>query len=370
MKIQLMPQDLVRHISRCQRAISTRTSMPILECIKFEAFSNELTLTATDLELTIRSRMECQIEEEGYMVVPSAMIGNIFRKLPASPAILEEKDGILSIRCFDSYFELQLPNPSEFPQVPDVNSARKTSYKNELLKRAINETEFAASLDESKIAITGIFYEKIGNEASFVSLDGYRVAVSKIPAAGDNGENFDDSMIIPRRAMIELARLLEDNEMTELSSIPGHILFESGTFELYSRLIDKKYINYKEIISSDYKCKIKIDRRPFQEAVERASLLTQAERAHLIKFTIKGNELEIESNSEIGHVNERVPIEKEGEDLLIAFNARYILDGLKALESDQLNLYLNGSLNPMLVRPADDEDSYLYLVLPVRIAGE
>lgn len=369
MKIQVMPQDLVRHINRCQRAISARTSMPILECIKFEAFSNQLTLTATDLELTIRSRMECNIEEEGYMVVPSNMIGNIFRKLPQSPALIEEKDGLLTIRCFDSYFELQLPNPSEFPPVPDVDSIAKSVFKNELLKRAVNETEFAASVDESKIAITGIYYERKDDKANFVSLDGYRVAVSRI-GLEDGNKNLDESMIIPRRAMIELSKLLEDGETTSLSSIPGHVLFESGSFELYSRLIDKKYINYKEIISDEYKCKIKIERRPFQQAVERASLLTQAERAHLIKFNISTNEMEIESNSEIGHVNERLAIEKEGEDLIIAFNARYILDGLRALESERLVLYLNGSLNPMLIRPAEDEEAYLYLVLPVRIAGE
>lgn len=369
MKIQVMPQELVKRIGQCQRAISSRTTMQILECIRFEAKEDVLTLTASDLELTIQTSMLCKVQEEGVMVVPSSMIGNIFRKLPSEEAILEEKDGLLKIRCADSYFDLQVPNPSEFPEVPEVDSERKTTVDNDALSRAVTETEFATSLDESKIALTGIFYERRPDSIRLVTLDGYRLAVRDVRLSAEE-EVFEESMIVPKRCMIELSRLLSPEDRTIIRTVPGHIFFESGSLKLYSRLIDKTFINYEEIISEENQTKVVVDRQAFRDAIERASLLTQGERAHLIKLDFQDDGLHIASNSELGHVNEFIAMKLEGEACRIAFNARYLLDGVRALQSEKITLYLNGMLNPMVIRPTEEEDTYLYLVLPVRIAGE
>lgn len=369
MKIQVMPNELVKLIGQCQRAISTRTTMPILECIRFEAYQDILTLTASDLELTIQTSMPCKVLEEGTMVVASSMIGNIFRKLPGAIASMEEQQGTLIIRCAESNFSLQVPNATDFPDVPEVNSERMTVIANDVLAQAITETEFATSLDDSKIALTGIYYERRPEDVRLVTLDGYRLAVREM-ALDAQQEVFEESMIVPKRCMIELSRLLKPEETTIIRTVPGHIYFESGSLKLYSRLIDKNFISYEEIISAEKKTTVIVDRQAFRDAIERASLLTQGERAHLVKLDFQEEGLHIESNSELGHVDEFVDVDCQGESCCIAFNAKYLLDGVRALQSERVTLYLNGTLNPMIIRPTEEEESYLYLVLPVRIAGQ
>ncbi len=369
MKIRVMPQELVRHISQVQRAISSRTTMQILECIRFEAKEGKLVLMGTDLELSIQTSMPCQVIEEGVVVIPSSMIGNIFRKLPPAAATLEETNGIVVIECLDSHFTLQVPGAGEYPDLPEMKREKATNISNDVLIRAISETEFATSLDESKVALTGIYYERRAESARLVTLDGYRMALRNLPLAEDQ-EAFEESMIVPKRAMMELSRILDNDGMTTICAFKNHILFESGSVRLFARLIDKSFISYEEIISEDYSTKVVMDRQAFRDAVERASLLTQGERAHLIRLNFQPNGLMIESNSEIGHVNEFVKTEMSGDGLMIAFNATYLLEGVRALSSEQITLYLNGTLNPMIIRPTEDESSYLYLVLPVRVAGE
>ncbi|MDY3051913.1 MAG: DNA polymerase III subunit beta [Ndongobacter sp.] len=369
MKIQIMPQDMVRQISIAQRAISSRTTMPILECIRFEATGEQLILTATDLELSVETKIPCQIEEEGIVVIPATLIGNIFRKLPPSPATVRTQGDTVYIDCLDSHFQLQVSNASDFPGLPEVNASQSTRLYNDVFRRAIRETEFATSLDESKIALTGIYFQRKEREVCLVALDGYRLAVRSIPLP-DNAEAFTQEAIVPRRAMNEWTKVLPEEGETEIRMVPGHIVMESGSMKLFSRLIEKKYIRYEDIISSDYQTLITVERHAFQSSLERASLLAKEERANLIKLSFQGKDLRIESNSEIGNVNERLIVEKEGEDLKIAFNAKYLLDGIRALDCESLTLRLNGHLNPMIMKPLESEDSYLYLVLPVRVGRE
>lgn len=369
MKINLMPQDLVKQISICQRAISSRTTMQILECIHFKAISTGLTLTATDLELSIESFMPCHVEEEGEMVIPASIIGNIFRKLPAEKTCLEEKNNKLSIDCGKIHYNLQLTSADDFPGLPENDDVEITTIDNDILMSAIKETEFATSLDESKIALTGIFFERKEKSVKLVSLDGYRLAVREI-MLDPKESNFKNQAIVPKRAFIELSRIIPEDGRTSIKIMDGHIYFECGSFCMYSRLIDKNYIRYEEIISNEYKSRINLNRKDFQEALERASLLAREERANLIKLYINEGYIEIKSNSEIGSVNEEIMCQLEGEELKIAFNAKYLLDGIRALSCETLRLDMKGPQNPLIIYPGQDEEKYLYLVLPVRIAGE
>lgn len=364
-----MPQDLVKHISIAQRAISNRTTMNILECIHFEARGDELILSATDLEISIETRVKCQVIEEGETVISASIIGNIFRKLPSEEASLSKTDNVLDIDCADSHFHLQVTESEEFPALPQVDTSSETVLYNDVLRNAIQETEFATSLDESKLALTGIYFERKADEIRFVALDGYRLAVRRVPLGNDQAE-MDYSVIIPKRAMTEVSRIFTSEGETKIRLVPGHISFENETTKLFSRLIDKKYLDYEQIVSSEKKTSVYISRKDLQNALERASLLAKEERANLIKLTFEDSRLQIESNSEIGHVNEQVDIEKEGDDVKIAFNAKYLLEGIRALDVDRIHLYLNGTLNPMVIRPEEDEESYLYLVLPVRVGRE
>lgn len=363
-----MPQDLVRRINIAQRAISSRTSINVLECIRFEAKEGWLYLTATDLELAVITRVPCEIEEEGVVVIPAAIIGNIFRKLPTDPAVIETKNNVVDIDCGAAHFAIQVPNASDYPELPRIDETHASVLDNEVLQRAIRETEFAASTDETKIALTGIYMMRTPGMIRFVAVDGYRLAMRTIDL-DETQLPLSDEVIIPRRAMTEMMKILTEDGQTQIKVVTGHIVFDSGDTVLMSRLIDKKYLNYEEIISRECKTEVSVSRMSLQNALERASLLAKEERANLIRLTFDSSSLRIESNSEIGHVNEQVSIGFSGDPLEIAFNAKYLLEGLRAMDCETLVLRMNGPLNQMIIRQAGDEEHYLYLVLPVRMRG-
>lgn len=368
MKIRVLPQEMARQIALVQKAISNRTNMKILEFIHFEAQGDHVTLMATDLELTIVASMEAQVEEEGEVVLPANMAGNIFRKLPPVEATLTASDQQVKIVCGASHFELQVPSAREFPDPPKVEEGQETQISNQELSLAVSETEFAASLDESRLALTGIYFERQEDYVRLVTIDGYRLAIRQIALSPDS-DRFIADAVVPRRAFTEWVRSIKGEGMTVISQVPGHILFQSENLQLYSRLIDKQYIRYEDIISKEFSNQVTLDRLDFLQALERASLLSQEERANLIKLRFVGDRLHIASNTELGQVHEELAIEMSGEEMPIAFNAKYLLDGVRCLSCERLSLELNGSLNPLVMRPADGEEDYFYLVLPVRVAG-
>lgn len=369
MKLHIEQQDLLRHINIAQRAISSRTTMPILEGIRFEAKDGKLVLTSTDLELSIETTVPCTVEEEGGIVLNANIIGNIARKLPTQTVTMTTEQDKVHIDCVDSHFHLQGGNASEYPSLPEVETDQATLIYGNIIKRAGRETQFATSADETKVALTGILFERTKGEARFVALDGYRLAVKSVPL-GEDSADVNEEVIVPRRAFEELPKIASDESLMKIRTVPGHIVFESENTKMYSRLIEKKYINYREIISKDFKTTVKLNRLDFQNALERASLLAKEERANLIKLYFEGDVLHIESNSEIGNVNETLHIATKGDELKIAFNAKYLLDGVKALDCEEITLELNGALNPLVMRPVAEEKDYLYLVLPVRVGRE
>lgn len=369
MKIQVMPQEMVKFISINQRAISTRTTLQLLKCIRFEAADDELYLRSTDNELTIESHFPCRVIEPGEVIIPAALIGDIFRKLPSEMTTLTEKMGMVTIACGEVHFNLQAPLVGEFPSLPEVKEEECTLLSNEELMQSVKETEFAASLDDTKEAITGIFFDQRSDHIRMVALDGYRLAVKRLLMK--NQKKLPEcSCIVPKRAFNELIRMIDPQEKTFLRILDGHIYLQSGSLKMLSRTIDQTYIEYEEVITAESaKTKVTLSRQALVSALERASLLSREDKSNLIKMNFSGDQLLISSNSELGSVEETLPCHQEGEDLLIAFNAKYILEGVKAFSSDRLLLHFDGELNPLIIYP-EEEKNYLYLVLPVRIAGE
>lgn len=362
MKFTIDKKSLIKHINIAQKAISSKSTMQILEGIVFDVRDGYLTLISTDLELSVETRVKCDVIEEGSVVINSSIIGNIIRKLPDDIISFTVKDDNINIKCQKSVFNIMGQDASNYPSLPEVENQNTISLNNEELKQAIKETEFSASTEDTRLALTGLLLEKTPESINLVGLDGYRLAVKKIPYSNTEVEE----VIVPRRAMLELSKIVEDG-MTSIKTVKGHIVFENEETKLFSRLIDKKYIAYKEIISSDYRTKLQVNKDDFLAALERASLLAKEEKANLVVLTIEDNMIRIQSNTEIGNVDEKISSRQEGEDLQIAFNARYLIEGVKAQSEEELVLYFNESLNPMQMHPAKDEDSYIYLALPVRV---
>lgn len=366
MKFEIEQRELLKHINIAQKAISSRTTLPILEGILFEVEDNKLTLKSTDLELGIKTSTDCMVEEEGKIVINSTMIGNIVRKLPDSTIKFNITGENIQIRCANSEFNLIGFDSYDYPPLPNIDIEKKIEIPVEVMKKAIRNTVFAASIDESRPSLTGVMIEVEENYLNFVALDGFRIALMRY----DSEIHEDIKEIVPSRSLNELNKIMPEEGDITLSFVKNNIVFDLGDTLIYSRLLDKNFFDYKGIIFSPSTCKVNVIKRDFQDALERASLLAREEKANLVKISITENNIHITSNSEYGNVSENIYCEKDGNDLDIAFNAKYLLDGLKVIDSEECTLNLTDSLKPCIINPVDEENEYLYLVLPVRLGRQ
>ena len=366
MRIEIDQRSLANQVNIVQKGISARTTLQILDGILLETIDGRLKLTSTDLEIGIETYVDCNIIENGSIVVNSRIFGDIIKKLPNSQIHILVEENKMNIKCENSEFNILGSNPSEYPELPTIINKSSFNMPKDLFKSAIRQTVFATTEDETRPILTGVLLEISNGMGSFVALDGYRLALRNIPIDLED----DIKIVIPGRALIELNKILgEDGEDLIIAIAPGHVIFNIGDTLVFSRLLEGQFLNYRDIIRKDHKTKVLVNKKEFQDSLERASLLANEGKANLVKLNIREDKIIIKSNSEIGNVNEQVYSEQEGDTLDIAFNSRYILDGIKVMDADDIELLFMGSLNPCIIKPVEDEN-YTYLALPVRLAQE
>lgn len=366
MRIQVEQSELLKHVNIVQKGISSKTTLPILDGILVKALNNKIELIGTDLELGIETTLNGNILEEGSIVINSKIFGDIARKLPNETIDIETSENEIKITCKNSNFNLIGNSSSEYPDLPEVSDLNSIKFPRDLLKSTIRQTVFATTQDETRPILTGVLFEIVNGIGSFVALDGYRLALRNIKV---NAED-DVKVVIPGKTLIELNKILEDGENdVDILITSNHIIFIIENTIVYSRLLEGQYLNYRDIIREGHNTRIKLNRKEFQYGLERASLLAREQKANLIKLNIMEDKLIIKSNSEIGNVHEEIGLEKSGEDLNIAFNSKYILDGIKAMDVENVELFFMGSLNPCIIKP-EEGNNYTYLVLPVRLAKD
>lgn len=365
MKISIQQNRLSKAINIVQRGISSRSTLPILGGVLIKASSNRLILTGTDLELGIETQVDCEVIEEGNIVITSKLFGEVIRKLPTEMINIEvDLDNNVHISCSNSKFNLLGQPYEEYPQLPELDESKSFHMAKDLLKNMIKQTIFATAQDETRPILTGALLETENSEASLIALDGYRLAFKKIKI------NYEENIkvVVPGKTLNEVSKIIDEDEADiKISTTDNHIIFGVGPTTITSRLLEGQFLNYRDIIRDEYNTKIVASTKELQSSIERASLLAREGKNNLIKLEAKGGQIIITSNSEIGDVYETVSAQIEGEGLEIAFNSKYILEGIKAIESEDLELYLTSNVNPCIIKPFNDE-SYTYLVLPVRMA--
>lgn len=366
MKLFINQNDLSKAINIVQKAVSSRTTLPILTGILLEAIDNKLFITATDLDLGIKTSVDCIIEEEGSIVVNSKLIGDFVRKLPSKTTLSIKTNELnnMEIKCTNSDFNILGNSSKEFPDNTFMNEGNTFFIKSNALKNLIKYTTFSCSQDNMKPVFTGCLMEIKNKECVFAALDGFRLAVKK--------ENIDIDTnvkaIIPSKTLVELFRIIEEDEDDiEIVLSATHITFKIKETIIISSLLEGEFINYKDILKDEYITRIKVKTNELKNSIERASLLAREDKDNLIILDVTDKLVKINSTSEYGNVEENIEIEKEGNDLKIGFNSKYILDVLKVLESDEIYLNFVGEVNPCIIKKTDKED-YTYLVLPVRIS--
>lgn len=366
MEFKVNQRELSKHINIVQKSISSRTTLQILDGILLQAKNGKLKLTGTDLELSIESFVDCQIMEEGSIIVNSRIFGDIVKRLPNSDISIKVDKTSINIRCEHSEFNISGSPGEEYPDLPLVVERDSFSIPMDIFKSVIRKTVFATTTDETRPTLTGVLVEIEDRMITFVALDGYRLAFKRLPIESEA----QTKIIIPGRSLNEINKILDDKEEDmDISIAPSHIIVNLGDTTIYSRLLEGPFFNYKDIIRQDHKTSAVVNKEGFQRSLERASLLAKEEKANLVKLSLVEEKLNIKSNTEVGNVFEVIDAKKDGEDVNIAFNSRYILEGIKAIDDEEIKLNFMGSLNPCIINGLEDED-YIYLVLPVRLAQD
>lgn len=359
--------DLSEAVFKVSRAISVRTTNPILEGIKIVADENYIIVSATDLELSIEKKIKAEVKVEGETVVPGKFFSEFVKKLTKERIELITNDkNQLTIKYTDSQSTVQCYNALEYPAFNKIDSNEYFSLTESDLKNAINKTIFAVAVDDSRPILKGCLFEIENNNLTTVALDGYRLALCKTQL---KYSNIKVNVIIPARSLAEISKLLGDEEdIINIYIQKNYIMVDLDDTKIISRLLDGDFLNYKQIIPQNFETSVVINKKQFEDALDRASLLSRIGQNNLVKFDIKENNLEITSNSDLGNVNENVNVSFKGKDLKIAFNARYFTECARNLTDEFIKISFNNSTNPCVINPIDN-DFYTFLILPVRMLG-
>lgn len=357
--------DLCEAVLKVSKAISNRVANPILEGIKLVAEDGTLTLSATDTELAIEKKIKAEVKVEGETVVPGRFFGEFLKKLTneSIELVLSEKNQ-LAIRYSDSESMVACFSSLEYPGFQKIDSEEYFAISKKDLKNLITKSIFAVALDDSRPILKGVLLEVENAIIRAVALDGYRLALVKKPIISTN---ISVSVIVPSKSLTEISRILEENdEIINLYIQKNYLMVDLGDTKIITKLLDGDFLNYRQIISNNYETVITVNKEQFEDSLERASLLSRVGQNNLVKLEIKEKNLTITSNSEIGNIRENVNIVLKGKDLMIAFNARYFMEALRANANEFVKISFNNAANPCIVTPYEG-DEFLYLILPVRM---
>ena len=365
MKIICDGADLAEAVLKVSKGTSSKTTNPILEGIKVVAEEDYVTLSATDLELSIEKTIRGMVQIEGEMVVPGKFFCEYIKKLNNEQIELNvDEKNILSIKYTDSVGKIQCLNSTEFPQIKQIEDSTYFEMKEKDLKSLISKSIYAVATEDVRPILKGVKLEISSDQVTAVALDGYRLAVVKKPILNTTAEF---SCIVPARSLNEISKLLGDEDKPIRINVGRNFLMvDIDNTKLTTRLLEGDFINYTQIIPTDFKTNVVLNKDQLLDALERASLLSRVDRNNLVKFEIADKVMKLSSKSEIGDIKENITISLNGNDLSIAFNARYFTEALRAVSDEFLKLKFTTAVSPCIIT-SNDTDEFLYLILPVRI---
>ncbi|HVH64506.1 MAG TPA: DNA polymerase III subunit beta [Candidatus Acidoferrum sp.] len=370
MKVTVTAGNLGQGLQVVSRAVSSRTTLPILNNVLIQTGESGLQLTATNLEIGIRQSIPAEVQEEGGITVPARLLTDFVTGHPDEPLsmTLDRKTQSLAVKSQRFDATIRGIDPADFPPVPAGADGRKVKVSPTELKDAIEQTVIAASGDEGRPVLTGVYVQLNGGKATFAATDGHRLAVKTLPVQAEAGET--DTIVIPARALSELSRILkggEDGIEVTVGSQKNQVFFKTRDVELMSRLIEGTYPNYQQVIPGQSTTTITVKTQDLLFTTKMVSLFSK-DAANVVKFKAEGGKLTLTANtSEVGQNVATVDAKIEGQDLQVAFNSKYLLDVLGIIGTDEVQLGFTGPLNPGLIKPVGKDD-YLYIIMPVRVA--
>ena len=367
MKLIFTKSSLNKAVGIVMKAVPTRTTMSILECILIDASTNEIKFTANDMELGIETIVEGEIIEKGKVAIDAKIFSEIVRKLPDNDITIETDDNYTStITCEKSKFNIAGKSGDDFSYLPVIIKEKSISLSQFTLKETINQTIFCTSPNDNNKMMTGELFEVKDNVLKVVGLDGHRIAIRNINLSG----NADDvKVVVPGKTLNEISKILSSDAESVVNSYftNNHILFEFDNTMVVSRLIEGEYFKINQMLSSDYETKVVINKKEFLDSIDRANLLIREGDKKPIIINITDGSLEVKVQSAIGSLNEDIDINKEGKDIMIGFNPKFLIDALRVIDDETVDIYLVNPKAPCFIR--DKEENYIYLILPVNFSA-
>jgi DNA polymerase III subunit beta len=364
-----MQENLARGLSVVSRAVSSRSTLPVLANVLLRTEDAGLKLTATNLEIGITYWVPGKIETDGATTVPARLLTDLVSSLPASERVDLELQGADTLHLRSGRFATHVKgiDADEFPTIQTAGERPTTRISQKVLRRALDETIFAAATDEARPILTGVLARFEGDRVTFAAADNYRIAVRTIDVL-DAVESM--SVVIPSRALAELGRILADTDdpvEIVLAQARNQVLFHLEGIDLVSRLIDGQFPNYQQVLPAGHTSRATVDRNELLRAVRPAALIASSS-ANIVKLQVGGDEdrgVTVSATAEVGDYTGQVEAQVEGDGTTIAFNARYLNYVLSNVAADRFAIELNGPLSPGVFRPVGDDD-YVHVVMPVR----
>lgn len=363
MKLICSKSELLKSVNISLKAVPSKTTMPILECILIDASSGNIKFTSNDMELGIETQAKGIVEERGIVALDAKIFADIIRKLPDNDVIISTDERLnTTIVCEKAKFTIPGKDGEDFSYLPVIEKNDCITISQFTLKEVIRQTIFSIAANENNKLMTGELFEIKNNIMKVISLDGHRIAIRKITLKDSYS---DKKVIVPGKTLSEISKILsgETEDMVDIFFAENHIVFEFDDTVVVSRLIEGEYFRIDQMLSSDYETKIHVNKREFLDCIDRASLLVKEGDKKPIIIDISDGSMQLTIHSQIGSMDEDVDIEKEGKDILIGFNPRFLMDALRVIDDEEITIYLVNPKAPCFIK--DEEENYIYLILPV-----
>lgn len=363
MKIICSKNDLLKSINISMKAVPSKTTMPILECVLIDASSDIIKFTTNDMELGIETIVSGKVCDRGVIAIDAKMFYEIIRKLPDNEVTITADDNYnVTIVCEKAKFSIGGKPGDDFSNLPYIEKEDCVTISQFTLKEIVRQTIFSTAPNDNNKLMTGELIDISGDTLKIVALDGHRIAIRKIQLK----ETYSDrKVVVPGKTLSEISKILsgEVDDMVNMFFTKNHIVFEFDDTVVVSRLIEGQYFRVDQMLSSDYETKVKVNKKELLDCIDRTTLFVKEGDKKPIIINILDGYMNLNIDSQIGSMNEDVDIEKEGKDILIGFNPKFLIDALKVIDDEEVYMYLMNPKAPCFIR--DEKDSYTYLILPV-----
>jgi DNA polymerase-3 subunit beta len=366
MKVTCQRDDLAQRLATVARAVSTRSSVQVLLGVLLRAEAGKLELAATDMELSLRTSFDADVEGEGAVVVPGRLLVDLVRLLPAEEVSFEHRaeEGVVRLECGPASYRLNTYSVEDFPRLPEVDLLQTFGVDRAALLDTVSRVSRSASRDESRPVLTGILVRFEGGKVVMAATDSYRLSVKE--SALEGAAPPDLEAIVPARALGELARIATAGEAVELGVHENQVVFNAGDVWLTTRRIDGQFPNYRQLVPETFEHEVVLPRGELLDVVRRTAVL--AVRNSPLRLRFAEGELTISAQSQdVGEARESLPAAYAGEPMEIGFNAEFLRDGIESVTSDDVTLKLISPLRPGLITGGTDD--FWYLIMPIRLAG-